>query len=201
MFTFFLGNFNFRVRTSLKRRRILVGLSKMKKIQTTLIGNSCSSNTPESHALFQKSRFGKKSNQKIIYSIYETFFLTEQNKMQVLDFRDNPISKNDLLKKFTRLNKNFPTNYTVFKDLRKKGYIVKTALKFGAEFRVYEKESRSEKSHSKWLCYVTTENQSIKWQDFAAKNRVAHSSHKNLLIAIVDEENQISYYEIKWTQP
>jgi len=171
----------------------------MQKITATLINNQITSNTSEAHTLFQKSNFGEKSNQKIIYSISEAFFLTQENKMQILDFKNNPLSENQLLKKFCKLDKNFPTKYTAFKDLRKKGYIVKTALKFGADFRVYDKTKKT--SHSKWLCYPIQENQSIKWQDFAAKNRVAHSTKKNLLIAIVDEENQISYYEIKWTQP
>ncbi len=173
----------------------------MKKIQATLLANQVTSNSSEAHALYQKSHFGEKLNQKILYSIYETLFLVQENKMQAINFRNIPLTENQLLKKFTKLNKNFQENYTVFKDLRKKSYIVKTALKFGAEFRVYEKGKQVTKSHSKWLCYPTQENQSIKWQDFAAKNRVAHSTKKNLLIAIVDEENQISYYEIKWTQP
>lgn len=171
----------------------------MQKITATLINNQITSNTSEAHTLSQKSNFGEKSNQKIIYSISEAFFLTETNKIQILDFKNNPISQEQLLKKFCKLDKNFPTKYTAFKDLRKKGYVVKTALKFGADFRVYDKTKQT--SHSKWLCYPIQENQSIKWQDFAAKNRVAHSTKKNLLIAIVDEENQISYYEIKWTQP
>jgi tRNA-intron endonuclease len=39
------------------------------------------------------------------------------------------------------------------------------------------------------------------WHDFSAKNRVAHSTNKTLLIAIVDEESDVSYYEVKWTRP
>ncbi len=173
----------------------------MKKILTTLIKSQVTSNSSEAHTLFQKSRFGEKLGEKILYSICETFFLVQDKKMQVLDFQDNPISEKILLKKLTRLDKNFLTKYPVFKDLREKGYIVKTALKFGAEFRIYEKGSQIKKSHSKWICYPTPESKSLKWQDFAAKNRVAHSSKKNLLIAIIDEENQISYYEIKWIKP
>jgi len=173
----------------------------MKKIQSTLLKNQVTSNSSEAHTLFQKSRFGEKINQKILYSLSETLFLIQENKIQVNDSKNKPISENDLLKKFTKLDKNFLQKYTVFKDLREKGYVVKTALKFGAEFRVYDKGSEAKKTHSKWLCYPIPENQSIKWTDFAAKNRVAHSSKKNLLIAIIDEENQISYYEIKWTKP
>ena len=172
----------------------------MQKIQTTLIKNQLTSNSSEAHTLFQKSRFGEKINQKILYSTCEAFFLTQDDKMQINDIENKPLSEEALLKTFCKLDKNFLTKYPVFKDLKKKGYVVKTALKFGAEFRVYEKGA-DKKSHSKWLCYPVLENQSLKWQDFTAKNRVAHSSKKNLLIAILDEENQVSYFEIKWTQP
>jgi tRNA-intron endonuclease, archaea type len=46
--------------------------------------------------------------------------------------------------------------------------------------------------------YTTKENELINWHDFAAKNRVAHSTKKNLVIAIVDDESDVSYYEISW---
>lgn len=167
------------------------------KIPATLLKNQVTSNSAEAHALHKKSKFGESLGQKILFSPYEAFYLTEQNKIQIEDFRGNLLSKDDLLKKFTNLSKNFETNYPAFKDLREKSYIVKTALKFGAEFRVYEKNSR----HSKWICVPVRENSFLKWQNFAAKNRVAHSSHKNLLIAIVDDENCVTYYEIKWIKP
>lgn len=171
----------------------------MKKIQATLIKGKVTSNSSEAHTLFQKSQFGEKLGEKILYSLPEAFLLLEEEKMQITDFQEKKISKETALKKFTRTDKNFSTRYPTFKDLRKKGYVVKTALKFGADFRIYEKGKTS--SHSKWLCFTTPENQKISWQDFAAKTRVAHSSKKNLLIAIVDEENSVSYYEIKWTKP
>ena len=39
------------------------------------------------------------------------------------------------------------------------------------------------------------------WYEFAAKNRVAHSTKKNLLIAIVDAEADVTFYEIQWLKP
>lgn len=174
--------------------------TSMKKIQTTLIANEASSNSVEAVSLFQKSSFGEKLSNKITYSHYEVLFLTEQGKMEVKNFQNKSLKTASLLKKFTRQNKNFQKNYIVYKDLREKGYVVKTALKFGGTFRVYEKDQPKNK-HSKWICYPTSENQKISWQEFAAKNRVAHSTKKNLLLAIVDDENQCSYYEITWTKP
>ena len=171
----------------------------MKKFKANLIKNQVSSNSPEAQSLKTKSNLGEKSGEKIIYSSCEAFYLTEQEKIQIFNHQEKQISKEELLKKLTKQDKNFQTKYQVFKDLTNSGYSVKTALKFGADFRVYEKNKIN--SHSKWLCFTTRENQKITWQDFAAKNRVAHSSKKNLLIAIVDEENCTSYYEVSWTKP
>src|SRR3990167_5393958 len=84
--------------------------------------------------------------------------------------------------------------YIVYKDLRNRGYLLKTALKFGADFRVYDKGQRPGKEHARWILYPISENAELTWQDFSAKNRVAHSTKKNLLVAVVDSEGDITYY-------
>ena len=168
------------------------------KIKANFISEKIFSNTAEAQNLFSTQRFGEKIGEKIFYTLHEAFFLVQEKKMEVFDFKDKKLSEKEFLKKFERIDKKFKTKYLVFKDLRKKGYIVKTALKFGAEFRVYEKGEKIGKNHSKWICFPVSENQVMTWQDFSAKNRVAHSTKKNLLIAIVDEEGSVSYYEVSW---
>ncbi len=169
----------------------------MGKIKAILISEKISSNSKEAQNLFATKKFGEKSGDKILYSLSEALFLVQDKKMEIKDYKDKILSENKILKKFERNYKKFEYKFLVFKDLRKKGYIVKTALKFGAEFRVYEKR----KGHSRWILFPVSENKSMTWQDFSAKNRVAHSTKKNLLIAIVDEEAKVSYYEIRWIQP
>ena len=85
--------------------------------------------------------------------------------------------------------------------MRKKGYILKTALKFGADFRVYERGIKPGEDHARWILFIVKESEPLSWHDFAAKNRIAHSTKKNLLIAIVDEEDDVSYYEVSWRKP
>ena len=172
----------------------------MEKINATLLSKSVTSNSKEAFDLFEKSRFGEKLHEKILYSLHESFFLIQENKMQIQDSKGKILEEKELTKKFVKIDKNFFQKYLVFKDLRKKGYVVKTALKYGAEFRVYEKGKKIGSSHSKWICFPVSENQTMTWQDFSSKNRVAHSTKKNLLIAIVDDEGSVSYYEVRWTR-
>jgi tRNA-intron endonuclease len=168
------------------------------KIKATLVSGKVTSNSEEAHNLFATQRFGEKTGEKIVYSLSEVLFLVNEKKMEVLDYKNKILDEREVMKKFERIDKKFRIKYIVFGDLRKKGYIVKTALKYGAEFRVYEKGVSIEKGHSKWICFPVSENQLIRWQEFSAKNRVAHSTKKNLLIAIVDEEEDVSYFEVKW---
>ena len=167
-------------------------------VNSSLISGKVSSNSKEAFALFEKERFGERDGEKIVYSFVEVMYLVENNKMDVLDYRENKLKFNDLLKIFERKDKNSLVKYLVFKDLRKKGNIVKSALKFGAEFRVYEKGSKIGESHAKWILFCLSEHDKISMHDFSAKNRVAHSTNKKLLIAVVDDEHDVSYYEAGW---
>lgn len=170
----------------------------MKKIQAHLIGEIISTNDSEAFSLCKKSSFGEIiSNGKIQYSLSEAFYLVEKNKIEILQNR-KILSHDELFKKLKKVDSRIQLKYPVFRDLRDKGYIVKTALKFGADFRVYNKGSRAGDSHSKWIVFCEHESNKFSWHEFSAKNRVAHSTKKNLLIAILDEESDVSYYEVKW---
>ena len=70
-----------------------------------------------------------------------------------------------MLKKIKIFDKKIQIKYPVFKNLREKGYIVKTALKFGAEFRVYEKNNK----HAKYLTLITTQKSKINLKDFVKR--------------------------------
>jgi len=169
----------------------------MEKIRAYLVGDSIYSNDSEAFSLLKKSYFGSSIGEKVQYSLPEALFLLEKGKMEIFS-KAKKISKNELMNKFQRIDRKIHTKYLVFRDLREKGYIVKTALKFGAEFRVYGKGAKPGKKHAKWIVFTEHESGKLSWHEFAAKNRVAHSTQKNLLLAIVDEEGEVSYYEVKW---
>jgi len=173
----------------------------MEKIAAYILGDVVSTNSSDAFSLNQKSNFGEKKNGKIIYSPVEALYLLEKNKISVNSTGKKSLDFDELLNRFKRTDKKIQTKYPVFRDLREKGYVVKTALKFGAEFRVYDKGAKVGEKHSRWVVFTDRESKSMTWQEFSSKNRVAHSTKKNLLLAILDEEGDISYYEVKWVKP
>ncbi|MBU0959192.1 MAG: tRNA-intron lyase [Nanoarchaeota archaeon] len=172
----------------------------MEAIQAHIIGEIVSSNSSEAHSLHKKSGFGEPKGEKIQYTLSEALYLIESGKLDLIS-GGKKILKKEAMKKLQTKDRKLQIKYPVFKDLRDRGYIVKTALKFGADFRVYEKGSRPGNTHAKWVVFCEHESKKTSWHEFSAKNRVAHSTKKKLLLAIVDEESDISYYEVAWVRP
>ena len=158
------------------------------------------SGSEEAFSLHEKSRWGEKKHSHVEYSAVEALALMQHNKLS-LHNSSKTISESALLKKIKRKDKNIETKLAVFADLRKKGYIVKTALKFGSEFRVYKKGVKPGDDHASWLLFPLREHETLTWYDFAAKNRVATSTNKKLMLAIVDDEGDVTYYEVAWFRP
>ncbi|MFA5020369.1 MAG: tRNA-intron lyase [Candidatus Pacearchaeota archaeon] len=170
------------------------------KIIARFSGDSVISSSKGARDLYSRSFFGEYIDGKIHYSFVEALYLIGKNKIEVYD-NTKKISFNLLLDKCKKVDKKIQIKYIVYKDLRDRGYLLKTALKFGADFRVYDKGAYPGKEHAKWILYPVNENSELTWHEFSAKNRVAHSTKKNLLIAIVDSEGSIIYYEIAWIRP
>lgn len=159
-------------------------------------------NSNEARELYNQSRYGSLlSSGKVKLSLLESLYLLEKNRLEVLDKRKKEIDFDKLMKKAKRIDKRFRIRYEVFKDIRERGYIIKTALKFGADFRVYPRGVKPGEDHAKWVVYPVHESETLTWYDFAAKNRVAHSTRKKLMMGVVDDEGDVSYWEIRWLKP
>ncbi|MFH1590351.1 MAG: tRNA-intron lyase [archaeon] len=151
--------------------------------------------------LYDQSRFGEIQEGKLQISLIEGFYLLDKKKIEVTDRRGKPYDGDRYLRKARRLQPNFWVRFCVYRDLRGRGYIVKTALKFGADFRVYDRGVKPGEDHARWVIYPVHEGGTQTWHEFAAKNRVAHSTKKRLMIGVVDDEGAVSYWEIRWLRP
>ena len=151
-------------------------------------------------SLYDQSRFGELKEGKFQYSLVEALFLLEKDRMDIFD-KKKKMTVDQFVKKASKKSPRFWTRYCVFRDMRSRGYVVKTALKFGADFRVYDRGKKPGEVHAKWILYPVQESEGFSWYEFAAKNRVAHSTKKRLLLGIVDDESDVTYYECAWLRP
>jgi tRNA-intron endonuclease len=177
-------------------------MARVAKIKGIFVRDNVSvENKGLARQMYSKSRFGEVKQGKIQYSLVEGAYLLEKKKMNVVDYRGAKLNFDAFLRRVRRIQSNFWIRYCVFRDLRDRGYIVKTALKFGADFRVYSRGKKPGEEHAKWIVFPVHETETFSWYEFSAKNRVAHSTRKKLLLGVVDEENDVSYWECGWIKP
>ena len=176
---------------------------RKKKIKAILVKQYVvTESSDEARELYNQSKFGTITGEgKVQLSLLEGLYLLEKGKITIKDYRNKKLTVEDIIRRAKRIEPNFWIRYCVFKDIRERGYIIKTALKFGADFRVYERGIKPGEDHAKWIVYPVHEGSTITWYEFAGKNRVAHSTKKRLMIGIVDDEGDVTYYEIRWVRP
>ena len=174
---------------------------KFTKFVINLVGERLvAEDKDEAHNVYDQSRYGEIKDNKVQYSFVEGLYLLEKGRVDILDDKKK-LNFDEFIKMATKKEPNFWIRYVAYKDMRNRGYIVKTALKFGADFRIYDRGIKPGEDHAKWIMYPVKETSNFSWYEFSAKNRVAHSTRKRLLIAVIDEENDCTFYSIEWTRP
>ena len=149
-------------------------------------------------SLNQKSQFGKLSEDCLELSIIEACYLMESGRLDIYE-NDKKCDVNyiiDLIKEEEIYGK-----YLVYRDLKNRGYIIKTGFKYGSEFRLYERGTGPGHAHSDFLVKVLYETNEVNVLDFASYVRVSHGVNKKLLLAVVDDDLDVTYYNIEWTRP
>ena len=106
-----------------------------------------------------------------------------------------------MMKKFTKGDKDFPRKYIVYRDLRSRGFVVKTGFKFGTHYRVYSRGIKPGEGHAIWLVHCVPEEFTCDFHTFSGKIRLAQNVIKKMIYALVGKEGDITYYKIERFKP
>ncbi len=87
--------------------------------------------------------------------------------------------------------------YRVYRDLKSRGLVVKTGLKYGSHYRVYERGESPGSSHSPYLVHAISENTEFSPPDIARAVRLAQGVRKKMIFGVVDNEGDVTYYSLE----
>ena len=146
----------------------------------------------------QKSQFGRLSEDKLELSLIEACYLFESGRIDIYE-NDEKCEVSYILDLIRE--RDIYGKYLVYKDLKNRGYIIKTGFKYGSEFRLYDRGGGPGIGHSDYLVKVLYETGDVPVLDFASYIRVSHGVNKKLLLAVVDDDLDITYYNVEWTRP
>ncbi|MBU0953676.1 MAG: tRNA-intron lyase [Nanoarchaeota archaeon] len=150
--------------------------------------------------------YGKETNNHLELSLVEALYLIEKDRLTLKKGR-NTYTVESLLDYTNERDPRIREKYLVYRDLRSRGLVVKTGFKFGCDFRVYQRGvsvKRGPKAvgeHTKWIVFAVPEDYTCAFTELSRAVRLAHSIRARMLWAIVDNENDITYYEVVRMRP
>lgn len=135
----------------------------------------------------------------LVLSPYDALYLCERGSAEVI-LKGSRVACDELAEYLSKLVHNFKEKYLVYRDLRDRGYIVRSGIKFGADFTVYELGPGLE--HAPYVVTVVSKDEMLKPINVIGIGRLSHSVRKQSVLAIVDVKAQhINYIIFKWVKP
>ena len=145
--------------------------------------------------------YGKESPIGLELDIVEALYLLERGRIEVSKGKTK-LNFEKLWKFGLEIDKRLHERYVVFKDLRGRGLVAKTGFKFGCDFRVYrrgvsvKRGPKSAAEHTRWIVFAVPEDYTCAFQELSRAVRLAHSIRATMLWAIVDGDNNVTYFEV-----
>lgn len=130
------------------------------------------------------------------YSPVEALFLVEMKKMNLKDSEGRNLDFNQLLTKLSVLDRNIWRDYIVYRDLRKRHYVVKDGFSSELRFRVFDRGEYSEKP-AKYLVAIIYEGKDMSVEKILEWLEACRNMRKELALAVVDRRNEVVYYTLK----
>jgi len=130
-------------------------------------------------------------------SCFDAMYLAEKGVLEVRDINDKKLSISELEKTFSSKYENFREAYIVYKDLRERGFVVKSGMKFGTTFAVYKFGPGID--HAPFLVHVLPYESKLDPIEIVRAGRLSHSVRKKFILAYVDSKtDKVSYFVFKW---
>ena len=139
-----------------------------------------------SKTFFEKEFYGKFFGNGLQLSFVEALYLSENNLIDFYDVNEKEIKKDKIENVAYKLQPDIKLRLAVFRDLKKKGLIVKTGFKFGTHFRVYTKNP--DETHAEYLVHIVKKDFKSIWSEISRAVRLAHSVNKEFIFASVNKK-------------
>ncbi len=131
--------------------------------------------------------------------LVEAAYLQEAGKL-VIRRRGRLLSLEGLLREGDLHTTKFEIRYLVYRDLRQRGYVVKPGVP-PLDFRVFPRGTGPDKGPTKYWVLALSERSVFDLEELEAHLEEVATVRKQLLVAVVDEESDITFYKVTKASP
>jgi tRNA-intron endonuclease len=153
-----------------------------------------------SHRLHERGFYGKPVGERLQLSLVESAYLLDKRVISLVDRSGEAMDLESFASRARLIESDFDLKFSVYKDLRDKGLVVKTGFKFGTHFRVYKQvHGPSKVPHSEYLVHTVSEDHVFLPPVLSRAVRLAHSVRKQMVFSYVNDK--VRYLEIRRLKP
>jgi len=131
----------------------------------------------------------------LVLNALEGVYLAEKGILDIRDSKDKELSLDEVKEILLRSDR-MKTLYSIYKDLRDSGLIVRPGMKFGADFAVYRYGPGID--HAPFVVTVAKKGIRLDPIEIVRAGRLSHSVRKTFIIAIEGTPGKIYYLMFKW---
>lgn len=148
----------------------------------------------------RRSHYGRPAGKALQLSLLEAVFLEESGILELQAARTGqPVSRAGLLKKAHSSQPDFDLRLRAYRDLRRRGLVVRTGFKYGTHFRLYDTDP--DNSHARFLLHAVPKGYISTWPEVSRAVRLAHGVRKEMLLARVASKDDIVYLKLGRSRP
>ena len=136
------------------------------------------------------------SEGNVTLSLEEAAFLLEVGKLIITKVKGKKqaLAFEEFLKHSVDLVPNFGARYIVYKDLKERGYVVQPG---GDDFWLYPRGAKPGAKSARYFIRIFSEREFFAVKDLEGLRDLAHNMRNEPIIAVVDDESDITYYDVK----
>jgi len=135
-----------------------------------------------------------KREEKVALSLEEAAYLLETEKLQLTTEHGTALMPEGFFTHALRIYPDFVARYLVYRDLKERGYVVQPGT---TDFLLYPRGAKQGEKPARSFIRIVAERDSLSMHELVELVKLAHNMRKEAVIAVVDDDSAITYYEVK----
>lgn len=156
--------------------------------------------TVDAANVYARGYFGTLGSGRLLLDRSESAYLLEMGRLEVQDGSGRGLTWEELFRRAVRTEPGFGIRYLVYRDLRQRGYVVR-AGPAPVVFSVLPRGGILHKTPARYWVEPTSERRPFELARIREIAERARGARKALLLAVVDEESDLTYYAVRQPVP
>jgi tRNA-intron endonuclease len=134
--------------------------------------------------------------QDLVLFSWEVLYLLANKRITVIDrLTQEELTFQSLFEKYRIQDGEIWTKYLVYRDLRRRGYVVRAGTGWGITFRVYSRGTYGKKA-AKYLIFIACEGKAVLIDTIREVLHLVQGMKKELIVVVMDRRGEIVYYQL-----